>query len=313
MNRAALLVVPLLLLPTAATAATRVSSNSSCPSSDAISVRLLGLLSEGGPERAEAKVRSDGQMLRIELATPGEATQQRSIPLAGDCDERAEMAAMIIASWLDAMPVGTVKAPGIPPRERWQPSSSGGKLDPDDPYWEPTRTSGRTLLGAGGFGSVDKQGGTGGLSLVANLPQMIEDFGLLAEASLGYRRELTVGAGTARYWRPMLALQASAGVYHRGWNARVVAGPALAVLTVSGSGYQTDLSGTTVLWGIDFGLTVVRPWHGNELWLMVGGVGWPQDRHIRSLPDVTGSAVALPSWEGRVTVGLSWQAAELWK
>jgi hypothetical protein len=308
------LAIVLLGIPTAASAAARVSSDSSCPSSDAISVRLLGLLAEGGPVTASARVHIDGPSMRIDLSTPGEANQQRLIPLSGDCDERAEVAALSIASWLDAMPVGAVKAPGIPPRERppVAVASSRGN-DPDDPNWEPTRTSGRTLIGAGGFALVDKQGGTGGIVARAGLPQMIEDIGLQLDASLAYRREVTVGGGTAVYWRPTFALQATAEVYHRRWVARAGVGPALAVLRVDGSGYQTNNWGdTTVMWGADFGLTLARAWQRNELWFSVSGMTW-QDRHILSLPETTGSSVAMPAWEGRLAAGISWEVAELWR
>ena len=312
--KATALAIVLLGFPAAASAAARVSSDSSCPSSDAISVRLLGVLAEGGPESASANVHSDGQSMRIDLSTPGEANQQRTIPLSGDCDERAEMAALIIASWLDAMPVGSVKAPGIPPRERPPVAvARSSRHDPDDPNWEPTRTSGRMLVGVGAFGLVDKQGGTGGVVVGANLPRMLEDLGLLFDTSLAYRRELTVGSGTAGYWRPTVALQATAEVHRRRWVARLCAGPALAVLRVDGSGYSKNGHETTVMWGAEFGLTLARPWNRNELWLSVGGMAWPQDRRILSLPETTGSSVTLPAWEGRLAAGVSWEAAEIWK
>jgi hypothetical protein len=306
-RRLVLCCLTVLATPTAALAATRVSSDSDCPSSDAISVRLLGLLAAGGPENASVRVHNDGRSMLIEVSAPGEANKQRTVPLTGDCDERAEMAAMIVASWLDAMPVGTIAAPGIPPRERREAARSNGASDAsDDPDWVPTRTSGRTLVGAAVFGAADTLGGSGGLALSAAMPELIEDFGVVLEASLGWPRQLTVGEGTATYWRPTLALRASAETPGRHWIVRASIGPALGVMAVSGSGYQKNLTETSVMWGIDSGLAVIRRWRKHEAWGGLGVMAWPQGRHIRSKPDTPGAGVALPEWEARLAVGFSW-------
>jgi hypothetical protein len=311
MKRRFLLTLAILTAPAGASAATRVSSESNCPSSDAISVRLLGLLAAGGPESASARVRVDDQSLRIELSTPGETNQERTIPVTADCDERAEVAALIIASWLDAMPQGNLKAPGIPPREGSEiVRMRGGGHDPDEPA---TRTSGRTLVGVGVLGLADTQGGDGGLVVCAAMPELIEDFGLLFETSLGYRRELAVGQGIARYWRPTAALEVSAAILRKRWGVRVVVGPTVGVLAVSGSRYDQNLSDTTVTWGVDFGLVLTRAWDDNEAWLSLGAIAWPQERKIRTKSSLPGSEAGLPEWEGRLSAGFSWGVLEWWK
>jgi hypothetical protein len=311
MKRRFLLAMAVLTASGAASAATRVSSESNCPSSDAISVHLLGLLAAGGPQSASARVRVDGQALRIDLSTPGEINQERTVPVTADCDERAEVAALIIASWLDAMPQASLKAPGIPPREGSEiVRMRGGGHDPDDP---PMRTSGRTLVGVGGLGLADPQGGNGGLVVCAAMPDLIEDFGLLAETSLGVPRDLAVGQGTARYWRPTLALEVSAAMLRKPWGVRVVVGPALGVLRVSGSGYDMNLSDTTVTWGVDFGLVLTRARDEHEAWVSFGAIAWPQERKIRSRSSLVGSDTALPAWEARLSAGFSWGVRQWWK
>lgn len=296
----------------AASAATRVSSDSACPSSDAISVRLLGLLAAGGPESASARVRVDGQSLRIDLSTPGESNQERTIPVTADCEERAEVAALLIASWLDAMPpAANLKAPGIPPRESGEiVRMAGGGRDPDEP---PARTSARTLVGAGAVGLADPQGGSGGVVFCAAMPELIEDFGLLFETSLVLPRQLSVGQGTARYWRPTFALEVSAAMLRKPWGLRVLVGPALGVLAVSGSGYDHNLSDTTVTWGVDFGLVLTHAWDEHEAWLSLGAIVWPQGRKIRTWSGLANRDAALPDWEGRLSAGFSWGVRELWK
>jgi hypothetical protein len=157
------------------------------------------------------------------------------------------------------------------------------------------------------LGLADKQGVSPGLALGAGMPELIEDFGLVLETSVSLFRDLSVGSGTARYWRPTLVLQASAYVYRRRWNLRVLLGPALGVLVVKGSGFGKNLSDTTVMWGIDFGLVLARTWQKREAWILLGAVAWPQGRSIRSSPAGPQSQAALPQWEGRVAAGISWE------
>jgi hypothetical protein len=297
----------LLGFPAVASAATRVSSDSNCPSSDAVSVRLLGLLPAGGPENASARVHVDAQSMLIEVTTPGEPARQRTVPLAPDCEERTEMAALIIASWLDAMPVGTVGTPGIPVTQAPAAAPSGTTESGGSPSPEPPWDGGRILAGAGLLGMADKQTVSPGLVLCASMPELIANFGLALEASVGLYRDVTVGAGTARYWRPTVALQASADLYRSRWLLRAVAGPALGILTVSGSGYEKSSTETTVMWGADLGLVLALAGQHREAWISVAAMTWPQGRGIRSKPEGPGSQVGLPEWEARLSVGFSWE------
>lgn len=305
MIRRLLWALAILAAPAAASAETRVVSDSGCPSADAVSVRLLGLVPARGAASTVASVHSEAQSLRIELATPGEPNQRRTIPVAGSCEERAELAALLIASWLDVMPEGAhLKAPGIPPRETGEiVRMSGGGRDPDAPR---TRTSTRTLVGVGFLGMADENGASSGLVLSVTMPDLVEEFGLLFDASLGLPRSLSVGQGTARYYRPTLALKVSAAAFRKVWRVRVVVGPALGVLNVKGSGYDENLSDTTVMWGVDFGLVLARAWGQNEAWVALGANAWPQGRKIRSKPDELDLEVMLPQWEGRLMAGFSW-------
>ena len=280
-----------------ALASARVSSNSNCPSSDAISLRLLGLLAAGGPESASARVRSEGDSMRIEVSTPGEESRQRTVEVTGDCDSRAEMAAFIIAAWLDAMPVGTVSSPGIPPREVQPASRSSGV------FIKRLSFSARTLLGGGVFGLGDSLGASAGLAALIGMPNLIENVGWLLEGSMTLSRQMKVGIGSARIRRPTVALSATFELYRKRWLLRAQVGPALGILLIDGTGYQTNRTDTSIMWGADVGLSLARPWRSHEMWLRLDAIAWPQGRSI--LSQQPNHAEPLPSSEVRLVLGFS--------
>jgi hypothetical protein len=296
-------------IPAVSTAATRVSSDSACPSADAISQRLLGLLAAGGPAAASARVHSEEASLRIELATPGEPNRERIVPATGDCEARAEMAALIIASWLDAMPVGAVGTAPVPVREVQAAHPRSYEVEPTGaPAGRLAPGRGHTLVGAGLFGLADKQGASAGFALDAAMPNLLGHFGCAAGVSLGLPRQLSVGQGIAHYWRPTFALAATGELHASNWLVRPRIGVALGVLSVNGSNYLPNRSATTVTWGAGAGLTVARPWQLGEAWLRIEALMWPQGRSLRSNRPPSGPdlEVALPDWEMRLTAGFSW-------
>lgn len=298
-------------LPAHAIAATRVSSDSGCPSSDAISQRLLGLLAAGGPAIASARVRVEATTMRIELSTPGEVNEERTVPASSDCDERAEMAAFIIASWLDVMPVGTISTPGVPPRppQSIPPEPSAEPDSLDEAASQPIALGTHTLVGVGFFGIADSKGGSAGFALDAGMPNLVEYLGWNAEASLGLPRGMAVGQGTARYWRPTFALAATGDVRTQRWAFRPQVAGVLGILSIQGSGFNTEnVPATTTTWGAAAGVTVARPWRRDEFWLRCEAVLWPQGRAVRSkqLPSGLDVVVPFPEYELRLTVGVSW-------
>jgi hypothetical protein len=303
------LALAFLVFPGAALAATGVASDSNCPSSEMVSLKLVGLLPEGGPGKATVRIHSDGGALQIELATSGEEPHRRAVPVTGDCEARAEMAALVIASWLDAMPVGTIRAPGIPPRQVRFRQTQGVEQDgSDDGETEPLAFSMRTYLGASILGLVDGQGAGTGLAMAASMPNLLDEFGLWLDLSLALPRNIAVGQGTAQYWRPTLALAASAEFYRKNLVLRVQAGPALGVLLVHGSGYNPDRSDSSLTWGAQAGLSLVQPWRRDEVWLLLEALLWTQGRAVHSpTPSGVDLTARLPESELRLSLGFSWE------
>jgi hypothetical protein len=165
------------------------------------------------------------------------------------------------------------------------------------------------LVGVGLFGMADTQGGSGGLALEAGMPSLLADIGWVAEISLAWPREMTVGQGRARYFRPTLLLAVTGDITLGKWVVRPRAGVALGVLAVSGSGYETNRSATTVTWGGGAALTLARSWRHGEIWARVEGLTWPQGRKVKSRKVASVGAdfeVALPGAEARLAAGISW-------
>jgi hypothetical protein len=296
----------------AAKGATRVSSNTNCPSSDAVSLKLVGLLSAGGPASASARVRAesnrDGLSLFIELSTPGEETHQRVLPATGDCESRAEAAALIIAAWLDAMPAAVLAAPGIPPRIRETAPTSGDATDlVEEEAPEPLPKGLRTLVGGSLLGLADGQGADAGLALDGTL--LFGQFGLALNASVALPRGVTVGQGTANYWRPTLELNAMAQLHAAKWSLYAQAGPAVALLLVQGTGFDPNRSDYSYELSAGAGLRAMIPWKSKTAWLTVGGILWPQGRKVESTVANSTAIISapLPGWEVRVAIGLSWR------
>jgi hypothetical protein len=250
----------------------------------------------------------EGESLHIELSTPGEANQNRTMPAPADCDARAEMAALVIAAWLDVMPVGTIRTPGIPPRERAPLETGGSHADPDDPDNPRVPISTRTLLGGALVGSTDTLGTSAGVAVVVAMPHLVDALGWALEGAVGWSRQMTLGQGSVRYTRPTLAAVLSGEAGGPRWLVRPQGGLALGVLSVRGSDFLQNRSATTVMWGGVAGVTVARAWKRAELWLRLDGMVWPQGRVVRSrqVPTDLESEAPLPGWEVRLAAGFSW-------
>jgi hypothetical protein len=290
-----------------------VSSNTNCPSSDAISLKLVGLLSAGGPESASVRVRAesnqDGQTIFIEVSTPGEETHQRMLPATGDCESRAEAAALIIAAWLDAMPAANLAAPGVPPRARKAAPAGDDAADLDDEEEsEPLLKGLHALLGGSLFGLADRHGADSGLALDATF--LLGALGLSLNTSLALPRTVAVGQGTANYWRPIVELAAMAQLHDAKWSLHIQAGPALALFLVQGTGFNPNRSDYSFELGGNAGLRAMMPWKTRTVWIGCDGILWLQGLEVES--SVAGSSdlkhTPLPGWELRLTLGLSWRA-----
>jgi hypothetical protein len=206
------------------------------------------------------------------------------------------------------MPVGTLRAPGVPPGVLPPPPAPEPAPEPpEDLEPEPRGGDAHTMVGAGLFGFVDGLGATTGLALTAAMPALLHGFGWSAEVSLSLPRRVDVGQGWADYWRPTFELAATRELRKEQWRLRPQVGALLGVLAIEGQGYAEDRSPTAVMWGVGAGVTAARITKHTEPWLRLEGVLWPQGRALRSQqldggPDI---AVGLSSWEIRLVLGIA--------
>jgi hypothetical protein len=130
--------------------------------------------------------------------------------------------------------------------------------------------------------------------------------GLQGRLSFPLPRELAVGSGTARWWRPVLALGLHLPITEEPWVLAMDAGPALGLLLVSGSGFDHNHTDQALSWGASGGLRFAHQRGRVAYWAELRAWLWPRAQSIRE--DVRGSAprlTALPRIEGHLGLGFS--------
>jgi hypothetical protein len=252
-----------------------------------VAARLAALAPGGADGRATLIDEAGGVRLRL-VRGDGTVVGDRRLDGGFPCDELAEAAALVLASWqseLQAAPV-TAPPPATAPAAPARPAAAATTIE----------------LGAGLTAAPDL---VPGATLVAAVGRGAWAAELTAGASV-FRRD-DVGGGQVRWLRAPLIL----GLRRRwpvgqAWALDATAGPAAALLLVRGEGFDRNHAATEVDLG---GAGVVRAW---RRWGAVGAwagltvVGWSAARDLTARPDE--SRRPLPQIEGWLAVGASWAA-----
>ena len=277
-----------------------VHSATACPSSEAITARLLPLLPGASTgtnpvDQADLQVSrgyADGPMrLRLRLAgADGTVIGQRDLPLSDRCDELAETVAVLLASWKSDPHPGIPPIAETPVIARPAPASGGA-------------TSGLELqLGAGG--GVALLGGTAasgrlelGLSSIQSHWQ--GRIGFVGETA----RQTALGPGQVHWRHSMGTVLLVWRTLNPNWLVSADAGPLLGFATLSGQGFAQNQQQNSFEFGLDAGLRAGRRWRRFTLWVDLRGESWLE----RQRAMVTGSAttMTLSPWDLAVTLGLS--------
>ena len=285
-----------------ALAAPLVTSDSDCPSAGEVAARLEGLWSGASPASVAAHVRVGAGQMTVELVSESEPAVSRSLPTEPDCESRAQAAALVIAAWLDTVtadPLGLAVPVAIPavPTSPQVPA----------PVAETSPAPPRLLLDLGAFASGDARGAGAGVAGEAEWLRLAGRFGLLAGLSVPLPRELGVGQGTARWWRPVLALALRVPLTQGSWILDGGVGPAFGLLVVAGSGFDQNHTDVAASWGATAGLRLAHRRRSKwAYWAELRGLLWPAAQNIRN--DVSGSAprlAALPRIEAQLGLGFS--------
>jgi hypothetical protein len=280
-----------------------VTSDSDCPSAAEVVARLAGMLSGDNPVvSGAAQVRVQGGQIVVELAGESEPAASRILPAEPDCGSRAQAAALVIAAWLDSLPADplaaaeSVGALAIDPGSLRAPVTA--HASPVQPH---------LLLGVGASASLDAQSAGAALSGEAAWLRLAGRFGLAAALAAPLPRQMSVGQGKGRWWRPTLALVLRAPLTQGAWMLDGGVGPVFGLLLVTGSGFDQNHTDLAVSWGATAGLRLVHR-HGSKwaYWAELYTLLWPAAQNIRN--DVRGSdpkLAALPRIEVHLGVGFS--------
>ena len=304
MKRAALALSALCLSAWPAAAAPVVTSDSDCPSVAEVNARLADLWSSDNPAPVAARIRVAGAQLVVELASENEPATTRILPADPECPTRAQAAALVIAAWLDTR---TLDPLGLPV-EVASPTARLAEPQIAAPAGETLVASPRRfLLGAGAFASLDAQGAGAILAGEAAWLRLVGRFGLQAGLSLPLPREMALGPGKSRWWRPVLTLGLQVPLREGPWVVAMNAGPAMGLLLVAGAGFDQDHTDVTLSWGASAGLQLARRrGRAGAYWAELRGLLWPGAQNIRD--DVVGATprlAALPRVEGHLGLGFS--------
>jgi hypothetical protein len=275
-----------------------VHSATACPSSEAITARLLPLLPGEASktslaDQADLKG-SQGEIsgpLRLRLASAdGTLIGQREIPRSDHCDELAETVAVLLASW-ESNPHAA-----IPPMAEAPVIAKPTPASPGAP------TGLELQLGAGGGAAL--LGGTAAsgrleLGLSSLRSHWQGRIGLAAQTS----RQTALAPGQVHWRHSMATVSLVLRTLNPDWLLSADAAPLLGFATLSGQGFDVNQQQNSLEFGLDAGLRAGLRWRRFILWADLRGESWLQRQRAR----VTGSdgAMALARWDLAATLGLS--------
>jgi hypothetical protein len=265
-----------------------VEGSSTCPTPAAVTERLRALLPAGAPADV-VRLTSDGAGLRVTLLrADGSTAGSRAIAGQHSCDQLADAAAVVIATWqLEA--VERERLPAPPP-----PAVVAARAPVARSPW-------RWELGAGaGAGLSGPDLAPAALLLASVAPG--ERLGLTARAQVSGNRPATLPAGSADWRRALLAVGPRLRFGGKA-QAEAHAGVGLSWLSITGRGFTDARRHDDFVVGLEGVLRLAWNRSGVRPWLDAGVAFWPGRAVLYQEPDQ--GSKALPRLEFLFTVGLS--------
>lgn len=293
-----------------------IASDSSCPSAELVRA-ALGSVGGAPPQRPAAITVHDtpnGMLLAFRWGGDGPADVR---PVAAstprDCAQRARAAAVVIASWLGALPAAPVQAPPLPP-----PTALGGPSRPPDaappspaaigPASSPS-SSLRTErwwfglgLGAGAGGGI----APGGRVELAHTGPSGRGVGWLVAAQATLPRSYSLADGTSRWLRPALGVAAFFAWPMGAAMLSADLGPVAAETIAWGASYPTDKTDHALSMGASAGVRLLIAAGPFRPWVELRAIEWLTAQRLRFDSAASQPATAaLPRTEAFVTLGCS--------
>jgi hypothetical protein len=236
-----------------------VISASDCPSARDIEIRLSVLLPERTalPGTAVVHPTAEGLLVDLEPQDPAFAAQ-RSVVVGPPCDQRAEAAAVIIATWWPTESKETSQAPGVQREGRQEK-----RLRP-------------FAVSAGGYASLVSGSMAPGARVEASFLPRGGGFGMRLAAAGTFSHEDSLAGGKVSWSRASLEL----GPIYDLRFVRLDAGLVGSLVWVGGSGFTEDQKESGLAAGLTLGVRAALPWARVQPWLELRGLAWPETQQM---------------------------------
>jgi hypothetical protein len=283
----------LLPLVVAAEPPVHVEGDAGCPAPAEVAAQLAPLWPDGGPAvRARLEQRDDGVWVSLERA-PGEVIGSRRLRAAA-CAERAEEAAVLLASW-----GARLRAAWAPPPA---PVAAAPELRATALPAPPAPRRWTVELGASGGVSVTSEGAAAVVALEPGV--RIGPVVARLAGELGGATDRSVGDAQVRWSRRSIA----AGLWWQpphasAWFWSAGAAAIASQLVVAGRGFAEDRRVESVDPGLAAHLRAGLDAGPVEPWVDLAAVAWPREQPVH---DEAGRALGSVPRAGLVaTVGVS--------
>jgi hypothetical protein len=291
--------------PGGATSRLVITSDSSCPSGDAVAQALSVLRPGGDWPSGTVKIHAEERALTVDLGTG--STSQRNLAVVSDCAARAAMVAVVIATWMDDLPAEHAAAPVLTSVAKPEPAAppqaaavAGVNQHDEGAHHEYELGAGLLVAGSGGI--------VPGARADFVLSRTPRGLGWQASLVLPARRELSTAVGGARWTRPSLGLALNGRLDAGSYVLSADAGLAGAYTFVSGSTFAVGQDAQSLTFGIVTGLRVGILWHRLRIWTDLRFCRWLLGQSIE-IESASGAHIAsadLPSWDAQWSLGLSY-------
>jgi hypothetical protein len=292
-----------------AAVALAIDGPTTCPTPAEVAYKLRPLLGDGGIGQPGDRVRidRDDQALRVALVgADGRVRGLRQVDQSHDCDDLAEAAAIIVASWQaqpgspgsGADPGATTTTPAaIGLSATSIPRIAAGDTEPAGARW----FAGLGIAGNAVAGGADAV--VPALTLEANVGRHLRGIGAHLRAIGGGRHTQTLPNGHAQWRRWALALGPALSWASQRVVVEADLSAAAALLALDGTGFAGNESHTMLDLGASTGVRA-RTRRGLCAFAGLGAAFWPRRTIAYQAPDLVGAA--LPRWQWLLEAGIGW-------